>query len=62
MNYDNPKVDALLEATNGWSESDFLALAMAALDQAGVRSWAQLRVIDLLWVVSFRRVEEASRV
>ena len=39
-----PKVDALLEHADYFEESDFLDLAMAALDQGGVPAEAQERL------------------
>lgn len=43
------KVEALLDVeANGWTEREFLALALAALDQAGVSVATQRKVRALL--------------
>lgn len=42
------KVEALMEATLGWTERDLLDLAFEAIDQAGVSVATQRKVCALL--------------
>lgn len=51
--YPNVKVDALINGhisiePSQWTEDDFLALAIAALDQGGVSARGQVRVAALI--------------
>jgi hypothetical protein len=42
------KIDTILASATGWTEAEFLALAMAALDQAGVSAKNQHAISKLL--------------
>lgn len=44
------KIAALLDAATGWSESDFRALAMYALDQSGATVARQKKIAALIGV------------
>lgn len=44
------KISALLDAASGWTEAEFRALAMAALDQAGATVARQKKIAALIGV------------